>query len=112
MRIIPSMRLPWPCAVFIAAALASCGRASPSPADRAQPPDAHVKELADAYVAAFLERNPDLYTYFGIPGGRHDRLADNSRAAQRAWEAKEDAWLKDVGAIDAGTIEDRSLRAT
>jgi uncharacterized protein (DUF885 family) len=33
-------------------------------------------------------------------------------AAQRAWEAKEDAWLKEVRAIDAGTIQDRSMRAT
>jgi uncharacterized protein (DUF885 family) len=106
------MRIPLPCAVLFAAALASCGRASPPTADRAQPPDAQVKQLADAYVAAFLERNPDLYTYFGIPGGRHDRLADNSLAAQRTWEAKEDAWLREVRAVDAGAIEDRSLRAT
>jgi uncharacterized protein (DUF885 family) len=106
------MRIRWQYAVVVAVALAGCGRASPPVAARAQPRDVHVKQLADAYVANFLERNPDLYTYFGIPGGRHDRLADNSLAAQRAWEAKEDGWLKDVRAIDAATIRDRSLRAT
>jgi uncharacterized protein (DUF885 family) len=71
-----------------------------------------VKQLADAYVAGYLERNPDQYTYFGIPGSRHDRLPDNSLAAQRVWEAKEDAWLNEVRAIDGGAIQDRSLRAT
>jgi uncharacterized protein (DUF885 family) len=71
-----------------------------------------VKQLADDYVAAYLERNPDQYTYFGIPGSRHDRLLDNSLAALRAWEAKEDAWLTEVRGIDAAAIEDRPLRAT
>src|SRR4051812_35370872 len=97
--------------LWIAVALAGCGRPSPQTADRAQPADATVKQLADAYVAGYLERNPDQYTYFGIPGSRHDRLPDNSLAAQRAWEAKEDAWLTEVRAIDAATIQDRPLRA-
>lgn len=71
-----------------------------------------MKRLADAYLAGYLQRNPEQYTYFGIPGSRHDRLPDNSLAAQRAWEAKEDAWLKEVRAIDLATIQERSLRAT
>jgi uncharacterized protein (DUF885 family) len=107
------MRTRWRSAVVLAAAAAvvACGRRS-APLSRAQPPDAQVQQLADAYVAAYLDRNPDQYTYFGIPGSRHDRLPDNSLAAERAWEAKEDAWLNEVRAIDAATIESRSLRAT
>jgi len=106
------MRITWRWVVFAAAAAAACGRHAPPTADREQPPDAHVKRLADAYVSGYLERNPDQYTYFGIPGRRHDRLPDNSLAAQRTWEAKEDAWLIEVRAIDAAAIQDHSLRAT
>jgi uncharacterized protein (DUF885 family) len=105
------MRVRWLTALLVAAAVASCNR-EPPPATSTQPPDAHVKQLADAYVAGFLERNPDLHTYFGIPGSRHDRLSDHSLAAQRAWEAKEDGWLNEARALDAGGIRDRSRRAT
>jgi uncharacterized protein (DUF885 family) len=93
-----------------AAAVVSCSPARPR--GDVQPPDARVKALADAYVAGYLDRNPDQYTYFGIPGASHDRLPDNSLRAQRAWEAKEDDWLKQVRAIDAASIAESSLRAT
>jgi uncharacterized protein (DUF885 family) len=81
-------------------------------AARHEPADANVKALADAYLAGFFDRNPDQATNYGVPGRRHDQLPDNSLAAQRAWEAKEDAWLKEARAIDAVDIQSSPLKAT
>jgi len=77
-----------------------------------EPADARVKALADAYLSGFFDRNPDQATYFGVPGRHHDQLPDNSLAAQKAWEAKEDAWLKDARAIDPADIHTGPLKAT
>jgi uncharacterized protein (DUF885 family) len=77
-----------------------------------EPADARVKALADAYLSGFFDRNPDQATYFGVPGRHHDQLPDNSLAAQKAWEAKEDAWLKDARAIDPADIQTGPLKAT
>ena len=52
-----------------------------------------VQALADEYLEALLERFPEIATYYGIPDRSHDRLTDNSLAALRAWEKREDAWL-------------------
>jgi uncharacterized protein (DUF885 family) len=74
--------------------------------------DDRVRALADTYLNGWLDRNPDQVTFYGIAGRRHDRLADNSLAAQKAWEAKEDVWLADARAIDPAAIVDGSLKAT
>src|SRR5919109_3297683 len=91
------------CAMLCAGALA-CGRDMAAPASStgtATPPDARVRALADAYLAGFFDRNPDAVTLFGVPGGHHDRLPDNSLDALAAWRAKEDAWIADAKRIDA-----------
>lgn len=89
----------------------ACGpTAAPPPA--ADPPDARVKSLADTYLRAFFDRNPETATLYGVPGRRHDALTDNSLAAQRAWEAREDAWLNDLTQIDPAAISSAPLRAT
>ena len=64
--------------------------ATASPADEAP---GLVRELADDYMAAFLDRYPETATYYGMPGHRHDRLTDNSLAMLAEWQAREDAWL-------------------
>ena len=56
----------------------------------------HVIGIANEYLAAWREAFPEANTYNGIPGARHDRLSDNSAAAERAWEAKEDHWLTEM----------------
>jgi uncharacterized protein (DUF885 family) len=66
-----------------------------------------VNALADEYMAAFLERNPESATMYGIPGVRNDRVFDNSPAAQRAWEAREDAWLARASSWDANALVGR-----
>ncbi len=59
-----------------------------------------IRRLADEYMDAYLERFPEIGTYYGIPGRRHDRLRDNSLAALRSWQAREDAWLARIGELD------------
>jgi len=49
---------------------------------------------------------------FGVPGRRHDKPPDNSMDAIRAWQAREDAWLKEARQIDPATIDPPTLRAT
>src|SRR5688572_30723287 len=102
----------------IAAALAGCGGASSSSSSSAsstaapESADARVRTLADAYVQGFFDRFPEQVTYYGVAGRAHDRLTDNSLAGVRAWEAKEDAWLADVKAVDPNTIGSAPLQAT
>jgi uncharacterized protein (DUF885 family) len=79
----------------------SCSTHTPAPPAT---PSVSVTALADTFMAAYFQRNPESVTYYGIPNRRHDRLFDNSPAAARAWEAREDAWLRDVRAIDAASL--------
>ena len=90
-------------------AVASCARPEPPapPAD-----DDRVRALADTYLNGWFDRNPDQITYFGIPDRHHDRLPDNSAAALKTWEEKENVWLADAKAIDPVRIQDASLKAT
>ena len=62
-----------------------------------------IEVLADEYLAALLERYPEMATYYSIEGAPHDRLFDNSLAAQAEWEAREDAWLAKLRSINAPT---------
>jgi uncharacterized protein (DUF885 family) len=102
------MRKSW-LAVLLTLSTCACSQ-QPQPA--ALPSDAHVKTLADTYLAAFFERNPELITQFGIPGHRQDKLTDNSLDALKTWESREDAWLVEAKQIDPATISAPPLRAT
>jgi uncharacterized protein (DUF885 family) len=97
-------------AVLLTLSVCACNQQPQQPA--AQPADAHVKALADTYLAAYLERNPDQITQFGIPGHRQDKLIDNSLDALKAWQAREDAWLIEAKQIDPATISSPPLRST
>src|SRR5580765_3206564 len=94
----------------LAMVLAGCDRGTPAPA--LEPADARVRALADAYLEGFFARNPDQVTLFGVPGRRHDALQDNSLAALRAWQAKEDGWLDQAKKIDPAAITSSPLRGT
>jgi uncharacterized protein (DUF885 family) len=58
-----------------------------------------IEAIADEFLAAFLERFPEMGTWYLLPDARHDRLMDNSLAAIAAWQAREDAWLAELDAI-------------
>jgi uncharacterized protein (DUF885 family) len=97
----------------VCAATMSCGgRDATAPAARPEPPDARVKATADDFLNAYFDRFPEVATQYGVPGRRHDRLTDNSSAATRAWEAKEDAFLSALAPIDRTAIASAPLRAT
>jgi len=76
--------------------LAACGNDA---AQVSEPETSRIEALADEFLAATLERYPTMATYYDIEGARHDRLFDNSLAAQAEWAAKEDAWLAELNAI-------------
>ncbi len=87
--------------VVICAMLLFVACQSDTPAAEAQPTEADqrdIEAIADEYLAAMLERSPTLATRIGIEGARHDRLFDNSLAAQTEWQAREDAWLAELDA--------------
>jgi uncharacterized protein (DUF885 family) len=94
--------------VLTAACRAPAERSTPAP----PPADDRAKSLADAYLDGYFERNPELATIYGVRGRRHDRLADNSLEAVKAWQSKEDAWLLEAKAIDPVSIGAAPLRAT
>ena len=88
------------------AALACAPAPSVAPA-----PDPHgataarrVIAIADDYLAAWRETFPEVNTTNGIPGARHDRLSDNTPAAEKAWWAKEDNWLVELRRVDPGSL--------
>jgi uncharacterized protein (DUF885 family) len=74
--------------------------------------DSKARAAADAFLAAYFDRFPETVTLYGVPGRRHDRLADNSLEAQKAWDAREDAWLAELKSIDPAAIAAAALRAT
>jgi uncharacterized protein (DUF885 family) len=96
--------------VVLVALTLSCSRAQAPPA----PPstDSRVRALADDYLNAFFDRSPEWVTVYGVPGGHHHRLTDNSLDALKAWQAREDAFLAQTKAIDPRGIESPRLRAT
>lgn len=98
--------------VVLASALCVACTSAPRENPKPEPADARARELADAYLNAYFERNPETATVYGIPGRHHDKLSDNSLTALRDWEAKEDALLEQASGIDPQTIQDGRLRAT
>jgi len=104
----------------------SCGSAPQTPPDQSKPAsakpeatrpgeggaDSKARATADAFLTAYFDRFPETVTLYGVPGRRHDRLADNSLEAQKAWEAREDAWLAELKSIDPAAIAAAPLRAT
>src|SRR5476649_2550493 len=101
-----------PLTAFLFLALTASACAPPPQPPRKEPSDAQVKAAADAFLAAYFERNPDQVTVFGVPGGHHDTLPDNSLDALKAWQTKEDGWSAQLKAIDPAAIDAPALRAT
>ena len=101
MRVPPSALL---LLVTLGCATSAGTVSSPSPA---ADPAARVNALADEYLAALFERVPEIATFNGVPGHRHDRLTDNSLEAISAWERREDAWLAALRAMDTTRLAGR-----
>jgi len=78
-------------ALIVVMLLSACSKTAPAPSA--------IEQLADDYLAAMMEHDPLMGTYYAIAGARHDRLPDNSLAALAAWESKEDALLERLQVI-------------
>lgn len=87
-------------AVFIAlAATASVARA-PSPAEQA----AKLDRLADRAVKLYLNYDPSISYFTGLPAPDHRRWADVRPAALRAFERESDAIRDELATIDADSL--------
>ncbi len=64
-----------------------------------------VSALADDYLRAWAPQHLEVAVYLGAPLDRHDALPDNALAGIRAWQARENAWLAEVNAIDANALD-------
>ncbi|HET9595606.1 MAG TPA: DUF885 domain-containing protein [Anaeromyxobacteraceae bacterium] len=85
---------------FLALALALAGVRCAAPAARpGSADDARTLALADAYVAAWFEREPLEATEVSWPGAADGRLPDRSPEAIAAWERREDGWLAELSAL-------------
>ena len=81
--------------------------------DRSAPDAARrVNALADEYFAAWLETFPLSALFSGVPEAPTDRLEDNSLAATRAWQRREDRWLDELRKVPAGALRGRAELAT
>jgi uncharacterized protein (DUF885 family) len=97
------------CVLTFLGAVACQPQLSPAPTPAAVPDAArYVAAIADDYLVAYREAFPEINTTQGIPGARHDRLTDNSAAADLAWRTKEDGFLTRLRQIDPGSLVGRS----
>ena len=97
--------------VLIVVACSGCGgpdasrEAGPaSGTDAASDAVAEALAIADEYVAGYYDQFPEEAYETGYPAA-FDRMGDHSPAAREAWEAREDAWLSRLLAIDPVSLE-------
>ncbi len=84
---------------------------APAPAPPADHPPAdsarvarRIDALANEYFAAWLQTFPIDALFSGVPEAPNDRLNDNSVAAVRAWQGREDTWLAQLQSIDVDRV--------
>lgn len=68
--------------------------------------------LADEYWRDLLLTFPLYGVFYGVPEAPNDRLGDNSIAALRRWEKKEDAWVERLSRIDPEPLSGRKEEVT
>lgn len=88
----------WLCAGTLAlAAVAPPAQAQDARADSL---GRQVTALADEVMQTALTRSPELATFLGLPGMRHEGLSDNSLAALARYQAEDDDFAARVLAIN------------
>lgn len=70
----------------------------------AQSPESSVAALADEYLVAFTQRNPELATFQTLAGAPHGRVTHNAPESYRTWQRFEDRVLADLLAVDESTL--------
>jgi uncharacterized protein (DUF885 family) len=71
-----------------------------------------VTALADEYFKAWLQTYPLYGLFAGVPEAPTDRIWDNSLAAIRAWEKREDQWLDRLKRVPAASLHGRPEEVT
>ncbi|MFQ5888613.1 MAG: DUF885 family protein [Gemmatimonadota bacterium] len=61
--------------------------------------------VAEEYVVGFYDQYPEEAPEAGYPDAPLDRLGDKSLEAIQGWQAREDAWLARLRAIDPADLE-------
>jgi uncharacterized protein (DUF885 family) len=89
--------------VGLAAVPQAFSQSTPYSTDRAST-ERTVARLADEYVRETIAAYPEYAFLSGFTLPRHDGLSDNSAAANRAWEKKEDRWWQALAAIDPASL--------
>jgi uncharacterized protein (DUF885 family) len=85
--------------------LGACSsRKAPQPPPAVESLAARVNALADDYIKAFVSQFPEQASVMGLAEADGGRLTDNSLASLRDWQAREDAWAKDLSGIDGGSL--------
>jgi uncharacterized protein (DUF885 family) len=100
--------LPWVAFIVGCATAPAPGGPSPGTADAAHRIDA----LADEYFAGWVRTFPLSALYSGVPDAPNDVLQDNSLAAVRVWEAREDRWLDELKQVRAEAVRGRPEETT
>ena len=95
------------CTVTLVTAPAHAHAQAPAPAAAAA-----VTQVADAFVAASIERNPEMATFLGLPGAQHNRIFENSEEARRAWDQRVDALYARFRTLDARAVAGRPEAVT
>ncbi len=115
MRLRSGQSLIAPVSLLLVACASPGGSAAvraPGPVGDGRPAAAEVTRLADDYWRELIATSPITALYSGAPGGANDRLDDNSLAAARRWEQKEDRWLAAVRRVDTAALIGRPDAAT
>ncbi|MBB4637681.1 DUF885 domain-containing protein [Longimicrobium terrae] len=68
---------------------------------------AQVTSLANELMQRMLTRSPELATFIGLPGFRHDRLSDGSLPALARYQAEDDAFYRRVLALPTEPLAGR-----
>ncbi len=71
-----------------------------------------VTALADEYFKAWLDTYPLYGLFVGVPEAPTDRIGDNSLAATRAWEQREDQWLDQLERAPVAALRGRPEEVT
>lgn len=100
--------LPWVAFIVGCATAPAPGRPLPGTAGAAHRIDA----LADEYFAGWVRTFPLSALYSGVPDAPNDVLQDNSLAAVRVWEAREDRWLDELKQVRADEVRGRPEETT
>jgi len=117
---MPGQRLLLSCVpalmLFVACSRPS-NQAAPAPTPYSQTTSGNqsarrVNAIADDYWAAWVQTFPLAALFSGVPNAPNDRIGDNSIAAVRAWERREDQWLDQLQQVRASDLKETPEDAT